>query len=68
MSNIKGKLFLLIGPSGVGKGTVIGALKEKHVSDWVFPVSVTTREMRQGEEEGKTYFFYTKDKFKEEIK
>lgn len=64
MSNKFGKLFLLIGPSGVGKGTFIEELKKSHL-DWVFPVSVTTRKKRPHEKEGKTYYFYTKKKFED---
>ena len=63
---LKGKLFLLIGPSGVGKGTLIDILKKKYKNEWVFPVSVTTRKMREGEAEGKTYYFYSKEKFEKE--
>ena len=63
-NNFTGKLFLLIGPSGVGKGTLIDILKKKHKDEWVFPVSVTTRKMREGEKDGKTYYFYSKEKFK----
>ncbi len=67
MSNLKGKLFLLIGPSGVGKGTIIKNLKKQH-KNWVFPVSVTTRKKRPGEKEGKTYYFYSKEKFEKQKK
>lgn len=62
MSNYLGKLFLLIGPSGVGKGTLIEELKKRH-SNWVFPISVTTRKKRPGEINGKTYYFFTKKQF-----
>lgn len=65
MSNLSGKLFLLIGPSGVGKGTIIDILKKQH-ADWVFPVSVTTREKRPNEKEGETYYFYSKERFEKE--
>lgn len=63
-----GKLFLLIGPSGVGKGTVIDILKKRHGNDWVFPVSVTTRQKRPHEKDGKTYYFYSQERFEEEKK
>ncbi len=65
--NGKGKIFFISGPSGVGKGTLINELKEKH-SDWVFPPSCTTRDPRPGEIEGETYFFVSKKEFKEKIK
>ena len=64
---LKGKLFLIVGPSGVGKGTVIGLLKEHH-PEFVYPISATTREPRPGEKDGVVYHFVTKPKFKELIK
>jgi len=63
----KGKLFLIMGPSGVGKGTVIKALKEKY-QEFVFPTSITTRDIRPGEKPGDVYNFITKKKFEEKIK
>jgi len=64
---LKGKLFLIVGPSGVGKGTVIALLKDKH-PEFVYPISATTREPRPGEKDGVVYHFVTKEKFKELIK
>lgn len=61
-----GKIFFISGPSGVGKGTLISALRERH-SDWVFPTSCTTRQPRAGEVDGKTYFFISREKFQEKI-
>lgn len=65
-SNLKGKLFIISGPSGVGKGTVIRALKEEF-PQFVFPISHTTREMRPGEKDGEVYYFISEGKFKEGI-
>lgn len=62
----KGKLFLILGPSGSGKGTLIEGLKNKH-SSFVFPFSVTSREKRLGEKDGDVYSFVTKDVFEEKI-
>lgn len=59
-------LFLILGPSGVGKGTQINLLKERH-EDWVFPQSVTTRKMRPGESDGNPYFFISDDDFTDHI-
>ena len=62
----KGKLFIVSGPSGVGKGTI----REKVLSEFpnlVFSVSATTRSKRAGEIEGKDYIFVTKERFKEMI-
>jgi len=67
MEKLKGKLFLIVGPSGVGKGTVIALLKAKH-PEYVFPISATTRQPRPGEKDGATYHFVSKKKFEEMIK
>ncbi|MFW5987902.1 MAG: guanylate kinase [bacterium] len=60
----KGLLFVLSGPSGVGKNTVLDALFEDF--DGVsYSVSATTREKRNGEVEGEDYFFISEAEFKE---
>lgn len=59
-------LFLLLGPSGVGKGTQINLLKERH-PEYVFPQSVTTRKMRPGESNGNPYFFISQEEFDQHI-
>ena len=61
-----GKLFLIVGPSGSGKGTVISQLKN-HYKGFVYPVSYTTRDPREGEEDGEVYHYITKKKFKSMI-
>jgi len=63
----KHKLFLVIGPSGVGKGTAISRIKESTL-DLFFPVSYTTREKRINEVDGQTYYFISKDEFENKIK
>lgn len=65
-SQVFGKLILVLGPSGSGKGTVFKALKENH-PDYVFPLSCTTRDPRPGEKEGEVYHFVSKDEFKERM-
>ncbi|MCF7845771.1 MAG: guanylate kinase [Candidatus Peribacteraceae bacterium] len=57
-----GKLFLIVGPSGVGKGTLVRALRERH-PEFYFPPSATTRSPRDGEEEGRQYFFVSEERF-----
>lgn len=62
----EGLLIVIAGPSGVGKGKISKALVE-HFNGW-FSVSLTTREKRDGEIEGKDYFYVTKEEFEEKIK
>jgi len=59
---LKGKLFLIVGPSGSGKGSVVSNIKS-HYPGFVYPVSYTTRTPRQGEIDGETYHFISKEKF-----
>lgn len=62
----EGILFVLSGPSGVGKGTVRKKLFEQ-INDLKYSISVTTRDMRPGEKDGVDYFFKTKNEFKQLI-
>jgi guanylate kinase len=62
----RGKLIIVAGPSGVGKGTIENAVLEKF-PDMQFSVSVTTRPRRDYEIEGKHYFFISKAEFKARI-
>ena len=63
----KGKLIVISGASGVGKGTVLGLMMEKR-KDLSFSVSATTRDPRPGEVDGKHYFFISKECFEEMIR
>ena len=57
-----GKLTLITGPSGVGKGTLVNQLLERHPQIWL-SVSATTRSPRQGEQNGINYFFHSRAGF-----
>ena len=62
----KGKTFIVSGPSGVGKSTVLKALLEKQ-PDLYFSVSATTRSPRPGELDGIHYHFMDVDSFRKWI-
>ncbi|UFU00976.1 guanylate kinase [Radiobacillus kanasensis] len=62
----KGILFVLSGPSGVGKGTVRKALFDKS-TDLKYSISMTTRASRAGEVDGVDYFFKSKEEFESMI-
>ena len=61
----KGKLFILSGPSGAGKGTICKELLAQ--TDLELSVSMTTRQPREGEIHGVHYYFVTEDEFVERI-
>ena len=63
----KGAILVLSGPSGAGKSTIIQAASEE-IGEYYFSISTTTRSPRVGEEDGKDYFFVTKENFEEDIK
>ncbi len=65
-TQVRGHLFLILGPSGSGKGTVLKALRDRH-PEFVFPVSCTTREPRPREKDGEVYHFVSKEDFKERM-
>jgi guanylate kinase len=64
--NRTGKTFIISGPSGVGKSTVLRALFRGR-DDLYFSVSATTREPRQGEQNGKDYHFIDAGSFRQMI-
>lgn len=62
----KGRLIILTGPSGVGKGTILRLLLDRH-PDIYLSVSATTRAPRSGEVDGRNYFFLTHAEFERMI-
>ena len=67
MSDGKGKLIIISAPSGTGKSTVIRRLKELR-PELALSVSATTRAPREGEAEGISYYFVTRERFSEMIR
>ena len=61
-----GKLIVISGPSGVGKGTVLGIAMDR-CPDLRFSVSATTRGPRPNEVDGVHYYFVTRERFEEMI-
>jgi guanylate kinase len=59
-----GKLIVLTGPSGVGKGTLMRSLLQRHPQLY-YSVSVTTRSPRPGEINGENYHFISRSKFEQ---
>ena len=63
----KGTLFVFSGPSGVGKGTLNARLFAEFGDQIAFSVSATTRAPREGEIDGKHYFFISRQEFENRI-
>lgn len=62
----QGRILIVSGPSGVGKGSIVRQVVQNDPS-LQFSVSATTRAIRPGEVEGKSYYFVTKERFEEMI-
>ena len=62
----KGLLLVISGFSGAGKGTVVKRLLEQH-NDYALSISATTRSQREGEQDGREYFFKSKEEFEKMI-
>jgi guanylate kinase len=60
------QVFVITGPSGVGKGTLIRSLRER-IPDLELSVSATTRDPRPGEEDGVDYHFLSDDEFQRRV-
>ncbi len=65
MSRNKGKLYVISGPSGTGKGTICTEILKEVGNE--FSVSMTTRSPRPGEVHGKEYYFVSKEEFEKSI-
>ena len=61
-----GSLIIISGPSGAGKGTIVNELIKN--TNLVLSISMTTRPKREGEVDGKDYYFVTKQEFAKQIK
>lgn len=64
----RGVLFVFSGPSGVGKGTLKAKLFEEFSGRIAYSVSATTRGPREGEVDGKDYFFISRQEFERRVK
>ena len=65
--NHKGLLIVISGFSGAGKGTLMKKLMEKY-DQYALSISMTTRSPREGEVDGREYFFATKEQFEDKIR
>ncbi len=63
----KGYLFIVSGPSGVGKTVLCNAIVNKFAPDVVYSISTTSRAPRGGETNGQEYFFCTAEEFEKAI-
>ncbi len=63
----QGVLTVISGFAGAGKGTIVKSLLNKYPSDYYLSISATTRPPREGEQDGREYFFHTKEEFEELI-
>ena len=61
-----GNLIVISGPSGAGKGTLVARLLQRVPDAWL-SVSATTRAPREGEVDGVTYYFVTRERFEEMV-
>lgn len=64
----RGVLFVFSGPSGVGKGSLKAKLFEEFADRIAYSVSATTRGPREGEVDGKDYFFISRQEFERRVK
>lgn len=63
----RGILVILSGFSGSGKGTIMNLLMSRYEENYALSISATTRKPRAGEQEGREYFFKTREEFEKMI-
>lgn len=61
------KPLVFVGPSGIGKGTIIKGLRKLYPERFAFSVSHTTRSPREGERDGIDYHFVTREQFEADL-
>ncbi len=62
-----GKIIIFSAPSGSGKTTILKTLIQSDELQLAFSISATSRQQRENEEEGKDYYFFSPERFKEGI-
>lgn len=62
-NSMEGKLIIFSAPSGAGKTTIVRRLLTKHPDKISFSISASTRSAREGEVDGKDYYFVSKEEF-----
>jgi guanylate kinase len=66
MGKLKGAILVLSGPSGCGKSSMLKKLFDEF-DNYYFSISTTTRDIREGEVEGRDYYFIDKEQFEKDI-
>jgi guanylate kinase len=67
LAPVRTKPLIVLGPSGVGKSTILTKLMQRFPETFEFSVSTTTRMPRPGEQEGVHYFFVTREEFQQQV-
>lgn len=63
----KARLFVITGPSGVGKGSLLEIVRRHQPDELAFPISATTRDPRDGEVSGEHYHYLSEEEFLEGV-